>query len=272
MNSWFGNISVNLKLALGFGLVLALTAVLAVIGWSSLGALINRSNWMGDITQLNASLTTLRISRLQYMLANGDDQVAATVQSNLDAFVTRQQDLLHSFKSPENLKLLKEQNGIIGQYEQSLDKMRNAYKSSQAARQTMGEHASTVQGLISQIMEQTLQLPADDANRFAQFRAITQVKEAFQLTRYEVRGYTATPNPQTEQKALRQLDSATDSLKLLDTHFGASQQASLTQLKQALDQYRVAVQRYKDTDNTIIQARQEMTKQGYDIVDLSDRL
>ncbi len=272
MNSWFGNISVNLKLALGFGLVLALTAVLAVIGWSSLGALINRSNWMSDITQLNASLTNLRISRLQYMLANGDEQVAATVQSHLDAFVTRQQDLLHSFKSPENLKLLKEQNGIIGQYEQSLDKMRNAYKSSQAARQTMGEHASTVQGLISQIMEQTLQLPADDANRFAQFRAITQVKEAFQLTRYEVRGYTATPNPQTEQKALRQLDSAIDSLKLLDTHFGASQQASLTQLKQALDQYRVAVQRYKDADNTILQARQEMTKQGYDIVDLSDRL
>ena len=30
MNSWFGNISVNLKLGLGFGLVLALTCILAV--------------------------------------------------------------------------------------------------------------------------------------------------------------------------------------------------------------------------------------------------
>mgnify|MGYP006178682571 CR=1 FL=1 len=46
MNSWFGNISVNMKLGLGFGLVLALTCVLALIGWTSLGGLIDRSNWI----------------------------------------------------------------------------------------------------------------------------------------------------------------------------------------------------------------------------------
>ncbi|MPQ87381.1 hypothetical protein F0170_27480, partial [Pseudomonas sp. MAFF 730085] len=60
MNSWFGNISVNLKLGLGFGLVLVLTSILALTGWTSLGSLIDRSNWMSDITQLNASLTKLR--------------------------------------------------------------------------------------------------------------------------------------------------------------------------------------------------------------------
>ena len=32
MNSWFGNISVNLKLGLGFGLVLVLTSILALTG------------------------------------------------------------------------------------------------------------------------------------------------------------------------------------------------------------------------------------------------
>ncbi|WP_323166879.1 hypothetical protein, partial [Pseudomonas bubulae] len=50
MNSWFGNISVNLKLGLGFGLVLVLTSILALTGWTSLGSLIDRSNWMSDIT------------------------------------------------------------------------------------------------------------------------------------------------------------------------------------------------------------------------------
>lgn len=30
MNSWFANISVNMKLALGFGLVLVFTAILAL--------------------------------------------------------------------------------------------------------------------------------------------------------------------------------------------------------------------------------------------------
>lgn len=49
MNSWLSNISVNLKLALGFGLVLALTCVMAISDGLSLGKLIDRSNWMSDI-------------------------------------------------------------------------------------------------------------------------------------------------------------------------------------------------------------------------------
>ncbi len=90
MNSWFANISVNLKLGLGFGLVLVLTGLLALIGWTSLGSLIDRSNWMGDIGQLNKDLTDLRIARLQYMIANGDDTAAANTLAKLDAFSKQQ--------------------------------------------------------------------------------------------------------------------------------------------------------------------------------------
>jgi len=37
MNSWLANISVMLKLALGFAVVLLLTAILAATSWFSLG-------------------------------------------------------------------------------------------------------------------------------------------------------------------------------------------------------------------------------------------
>jgi methyl-accepting chemotaxis protein len=43
------------------------------------------------------------------------------------------------------------------------------------------------------------QLPPSD-QRFEQFQAITVAKEAFLLARYEVRGYTATTNAETEQR------------------------------------------------------------------------
>ena len=46
MNNWFGNISVNMKLGLGFGLVLTLTCVLALTGWMSLGGLIGLVLWL----------------------------------------------------------------------------------------------------------------------------------------------------------------------------------------------------------------------------------
>lgn len=130
MSSWFANISVNMKLALGFGLVLVFTAILALTGWTSMSGLINRSNWMSDITSLNSQLTKLRVTRLQYMVADGDEKVAETVQISLDGFKNYQQKLLTSFKSPENVKMLKQLGVVIADYQKSLNNMRGGYKAS----------------------------------------------------------------------------------------------------------------------------------------------
>ncbi|MGF6153689.1 methyl-accepting chemotaxis protein [Pseudomonas fluorescens] len=271
MNSWFANISVNLKLSLGFGLVLALTCILALTGWTSLGGLIDRSNWMSDITQLNAGLTKLRVTRLQYMLADGDETVAQTVQTALDGFKAQQQSLVASFKSPENLKLLKEQGAVIDAYQQSLNKMRNAYRTGNSARQAMGENAESANTLIGDIDTRVRQMPLSD-QRFEQFLAISEAKEQFQLARYEVRGYTADSNPTTEQKAVAQLDAAIASLKALNTHFADTQQDALRQLQNALLNYRSALQAFKAANSEAVLARQEMTVQGNDIVARSDAL
>ncbi|MGO4311629.1 methyl-accepting chemotaxis protein [Pseudomonas sp. KB_15] len=271
MNSWFGNISVNLKLGLGFGLVLALTCVLALTGWTSLGGLIDRSNWMSDITQLNGGLTKLRVVRLQYMLTNGDETAAQTVQTTLDAFSAQQQALLAKFKSPENLKLLREQGAVIDAYKTSLGKMRNAYRTGNSARDAMSASAETANTLINDINARVQQMPLSD-QRFDQFQAITATKEAFLLARYEVRGYTASTNAETEQKAVGQLDAAIASLKPLNTHFADSRQDALRQLETALGNYRSALQAYKVASNDAVQARKEMTDQGAAIVSQSDQM
>ncbi|CAH0169414.1 HAMP domain-containing protein [Pseudomonas mediterranea] len=271
MNSWFGNISVNMKLGLGFGLVLLLTCILAVTGWNSLGGLIDRSNWMSDITQLNAGLTKLRVTRLQYMLTNGDETAAQNVQTTLDGFVAQQNALLSSFKSPENVKLLKAQSATIGAYQTSLNKMRSAYRTGNTARDAMGANAETAYKLIEAIGADVAQMAAGD-ERFEQFQAITQAKQAFMLARYEVRGYTANSNADTEQKAVAQLDAAIASLKPLNLHFASTRQDELRQLETALSQYRSALQAFKSATADAVQARKEMTEQGATIVNQSEQL
>ncbi|VEF08251.1 chemotaxis sensory transducer [Pseudomonas fluorescens] len=271
MNSWFGNISVNMKLGLGFGLVLALTCVLALTGWTSLGGLIDRSNWMSDITQLNSGLTKLRVVRLQYMLTNGDETAAQNVQTTLEGFAAQQQNLINSFKSPENLKLLKEQAANIAEYQTSLNKMRNAYRTGNTARDTMNTNAQTAYNLIESISQRVQQSELSD-QRFEQFQAVTAAKEAFILARYEVRGYTATSNADTEQKAVGQIDTAIASLKSLNAQFAATQQDTLRQLETALGNYRSALMAYKNANTDAVQARKEMTDQGNTIVALSEQL
>jgi methyl-accepting chemotaxis protein len=271
MNSWFGNISVNMKLGLGFGLVLALTCVLALTGWTSLGGLIDRSNWMSDITQLNSGLTKLRVVRLQYMLTNGDETAAQNVQTTLDGFAAQQQALISKFKSPENVKLLKQQAATIAEYQTSLNKMRNAYRTGNSARDSMSANAATAYDLIESISQRVLQMDMSE-QRFEQFQAVTAAKEAFILARYEVRGYTATSSAETEQKAVGQIDAALASLKPLNTYFASTQQDALRQLETALVNYRSSLMAFKNANGEAVQARKEMTDQGNTIVSLSEQL
>ena len=270
MNSWFANISVNLKLGLGFGLVLVLTALLALTGWNSLGSLIQRSNWMSDITRLNSDLTELRVARLQYMLANGDDATAANVQVKLNDFIKQQQQLLKTFKSPENVKLLEEQARTSVAYQVSLDKMRAAYKAANAARANMGTTASSALGLIESMAQELLANP-DAPGRLQQYQAVSAAKEQLILVRLEVRRYMSEPSEQTEQATLRQLDSALEQARQLPRVL-PDEAARMRQFEQSVLAYRDAVTQVKAANTDIALARKEMTTQGYDIVKNSEAL
>jgi len=272
MNNWFANVSVNMKLALGFGLVLFFTAILALTGWNSLSKLIDRSNWMSDITTLNAQLTKLRVTRLQYMVADGDDTVAQTVQVALDGFKAQQQKLLKSFKSPENVKLLEQLSTVIAEYEKSLNNMRNGYKASNLVRADMGANAENASALIAQISGDVLKLPVDDERRFEQYQTITKAKEDLMLARYETRGFTGNATAENEQKAIGQLDAAVQGLQQLNSVFSGSQADRVKQLENALTNYRKALQAFKAATSDIGTARKEMTVQGQTIVQISDDL
>nr|WP_122309636.1 methyl-accepting chemotaxis protein [Pseudomonas syringae] len=270
MSSWFANISVNMKLALGFGLVLVFTAILALTGWTSMGGLINRSNWMSDITSLNAQLTKLRVTRLQYMVADGDEKVAETVQTSLDSFKAYQEKLRASFKSPENLKMLDQLGIVIADYQKSLNNMRSGYKASTAARDELTTHASKSLAVFEQLVTEVRNMDPADAKRFEQYRLVTDAKDDLRVARYEVRGYTTNATPETEQAAVSKLDSAIKDLDALKTTFSGTQADQLRQLETSLMAYRTTLQNFKAATGTIVQARKEMTTQGQDIVKISE--
>jgi methyl-accepting chemotaxis protein len=183
MNGWFANISVNMKLALGFGVVLVFTALLALTGWTSLGNLIERSERMNDISDLSDQLTKLRVTRLQYMLANGDDAAAQTVKTAMDDYKALQQTLQGHFTNPANLKPLSALAEQTAAYQKSLEKMREGYRASATARTEMGVNAVKGAELINAIVDDVLRLDPSDDQRFAQNQAIIKAKEDLMLVR-----------------------------------------------------------------------------------------
>ncbi|WP_079226520.1 methyl-accepting chemotaxis protein [Pseudomonas putida] len=271
MNSWFANISVNLKLGLGFGLVLFLTGLLALTGWTSLGSLIDRSNWMGDIGQLNKDLTDLRVARLQYMIANGDDAAAANTQAKLDAFSKQQEYLVSTFTSPANVVLLKELGQTISEYKVSLNKMRAGYKSSLAARDAMNVSAAKADDAMETLSQDVMSRPEADSVRLAQYQLISKARQQLLQVRVDVRGYIADNSTSNEQAALRQLDSSLADIDSLKRQLPA-EAPHVQQFEQAVLAYRDAVRQFRDAVAAINVARAEMTVEGADIVKRSDAL
>ncbi|ALE89821.1 methyl-accepting chemotaxis protein [Pseudomonas versuta] len=272
MNSWLSNISVNLKLTLGFGLVLLLTCVMAIFDWLSLDKMVDRSNWMSDITRLNTAFTNLRVTRLQYMLTDGDETAAQAVQTSIDAFQEQQKKLISTFQSAENLTLLKEQQAIISDYERALVTMRKAYVESAESRTIMDRNAKLAQEAIATLLNSALQLPAGDESRFAMFQTVSEVREQFLLSRYQVRAYIALPTPATELAARQQLDRTVASLEKLNPYFATSATQTLSTLTRTMEQYQQALQLYASTDNTIIDMRKKMTEYGSSVLSRSDEL
>ena len=272
MNSWLSNISVNLKLTLGFGLVLLLTCVMAIFGWLSLDKMVDRSNWMSDITRLNTAFTNLRVTRLQYMLTDGDETAAQAVQTSIDAFQEQQKKLISTFQSAENLTLLKEQQAIISDYERALVTMRKAYVESAESRAIMDRNAKLAQDAIATLLNRALQLPAGDESRFEMFQTVSEVREQFLLSRYQVRAYIALPTPATELAARQQLDRTVASLEKLNPYFATSATQTLSTLTRTMEQYQQALQQYASTDNTIIDMRKKMTEYGSSVLSRSDEL
>ncbi|MBA1232408.1 HAMP domain-containing protein [Pseudomonas viridiflava] len=269
MNSSFANISVNTKLALGFGAVLFFTAILALVGWTSLDKLIYRTDRIGDITRLGDKLTDLRIARLQYMLTDGDETAAQNMQGKLDIFKKHQQSLLTTFTNPVNIKPLSQLSDVIRDYEASLNQMRAVYQNAGRVRNEMVANATVATQAIDALNSEVLRMDPSDPSRFDQVQLVNTARQDLTLVRYEVRGYTSKSDEKSQTAAFQQLDAAIQHLDGLKSTFGATR---IAQLEKALRDYRSSVEAFKATTLEAAAVRKDLTTQGATIVKLGDEL
>jgi methyl-accepting chemotaxis protein len=272
MHSWFANLSVTRKLALGFGLVLALTLALAWVAWSSLGSVIQRSTWMSEIAQLNNTLTNLRVARLQFMLAKGDAPTTERLLGSLDIYLQQQKKLLQTFTNPVNVKLLREQDGYNQAYQQSLAGMRSAYTAAEQARRRVADEAQQLAQVLAGLQRGVQLLPEYDGRRFGQLQALNQTQGELLSVRYLLERYDNSADSDTEQALVARLAAARATLEPLREAFGAQRSDDVTRIETLLGSYAQAMQALKQATQDIARTRQEMTDQQREIVRISDAL
>ena len=261
-----GNVSVNHKLGVGFGLVLLLTLLITFTGWTGLGDVASRGDKLGYISSLNVLTKDLRIARLDYEMRRGEQGTAAVSEllNRLDSGMKTARTLI---EQPADIALIDEQLAAVEQYKRAFSDMAQAGASREDARSKLGNTADNAVLKVTEVEKSLLQ-----SDSVTQFNSVVDLSKLIQQARFQVRGYTYSGKVEAEQPALDAIDNALKKITELQGSLQEQYQANLQQASVSLQAYRAAVSQFRDSQVATAVALKTMSAQGDVLLNRSDKL
>ena len=261
-----GNISVNRKLGIGFGLVLLLTLLITFTGWTGLSDVTSRGDKLGFIASLNDLTKDLRLARLDYEMRRGE-QGPTAVNDKLAQLESGLQTARKLIEQPADAAMVDQQLAAVSQYKQAFSAMIQAGANREDARSKLGATADNAVARVAEIEKTLLQ-----GDSVAQFNSVIDLSKLIQQARFQVRGYTYSAKPEAEQPALDAIDNALKNLESLPSKLPEEHTANLQQATDSLKAYRAAVSQYRDSQVASAAALVRMAEQGDILLDVSKKL
>ncbi|VVN47287.1 Methyl-accepting chemotaxis protein McpQ [Pseudomonas fluorescens] len=261
-----GNVSVNRKLGVGFGLVLLLTLLITVTGWTGLSDVVSRGDKLGFIASLNDLTKDLRLARVDYEMRRGEQGPGAVndLLGQLDTGLKTARTLI---EQPADAAMVDQQLAAVSEYKQAFAAMTQAGANREDARSKLGANADNAVARVTEV-EKSMQ----QGDSVADFNAVVEVSKLLQQARYQVRGYTYSGKADAEQPALDAIANALNSLDSLPSKLPQQHTANLQQASESLKAYRAAVSQFRDSQVASAAALKRMAAQGNILIDVSKKL
>jgi methyl-accepting chemotaxis protein len=270
MYRWFaqtlGNISVNRKLGIGFGLVLLLTLGITFTGWMGIDNVTKRGDTLGNISVIHQYTQDLRIARQHYERTR-DDVAVAELEKALANIERQVQSMIGQIEQPADHQRLLQQQEAVRQYQAAFAELRQAAQRREAARGVLGDSADKAAALMDKTQQRLLQ-----AGDIQQYQEAVQASALLQQARFQVRGYTYSGKAEFQQTALDAIDQSLALLKSLPARLPAEYAASLDDAANAMAAYRDAVNQVGSAQSANEQALQRMADLGQVLLDASQAL
>lgn len=261
-----GNVSVKTKLAVGFGLVLLLTLLIMLTGWTGLSGVISRGDKLGYIASLNDLTKDLRIARLDYEMRRGEQGTTAVsgLLGQLDSGLKIARTLI---EQPADIALIEDQLAAVETYKRAFEAMAQAGANRENARSKLGDTADNAVAKVAEVEKALLQ-----GDSVSQFNSIVELSKLIQQARFQVRGYTYSGKVEAEQPALDAIDNALKKIASLNGQIGDQFSNNLEQASASLQAYRAAVSQFRDSQLASAAALKIMGAQGDILLDRSKNL
>jgi methyl-accepting chemotaxis protein len=261
-----GNVSVNRKLGIGFGLVLLLTLLITFTGWTGLGDVTSRGDKLGFIASLNDLTKDLRIARLDYEMRRGE-QGPGAVNELLGQLETGLKTARTLIEQPTDTAMVDQQLAAVAEYRQAFAAMVQAGANREDARSKLGANADNAVAKVTEVEKNLLQ-----GDSVADFNSVVEISKLLQQARYQVRGYTYSGKADAEQPALDAIANALNSLESLLPKLPQQHTANLQQASESFKAYRAAVSQFRDSQVATAAALTRMAAQGDILITVSKKL
>ncbi|MHC8392346.1 methyl-accepting chemotaxis protein [Pseudomonas sp. LB3P93] len=261
-----GNVSVNRKLGIGFGLVLLLTLLITFTGWTGLTGVMSRGDKLGFIASVNELTKDLRLARMDYDMRRGEQGPGAVndMLAKLDAGLQTARTLI---EQPSDVAMIDQQLAAVSEYKKAFTAMTQAGANREDARSKLGATADNAVARVAEVEKSMLQ-----GDSVADFNSVIDLSKLIQQARFQVRGYTYSGKTEAEQPALDAIDNALKNLEGLPSRLPEQHIANLQQATDSLKAYRAAVSQFRDSQVASAAALKRMAEQGEILLDVSKKL
>ena len=260
INRALANTSVKLKLSLGFGLVLLLTLAITLTGWHGLDTMIERSESLTSIAQLNAMTKDLRAERIVFRVENTADS-ASRVVDRINEIEAHLVVLREDAPPADILKLLNGQSDTVRSLESTfadLAKLLSARADSRAQLAVLSEEAITSIGQVESEVLKAVSQEQDSSERLGEFTNIQQLRGQVQNARYEVQAYVFSGRESYEIAAITAIDEALKEVEQIATDQADGNVSELLNARKTLLKYREHMGQFKDLQVKVEAAQESM--------------
>ena len=265
-DSLLGNISVNRKLCLGFGLVLMLTLLITITGWSGLASVIDRGEKLNNISAVITLTKDLRIASVNYDKENGQ-QGPDQVNALLEDIHTDLQKSRNQFVIATDLAMVDQALQTMEHYKTIFTEIDLATQTREADRERLAASAKTAVASVAVIEKDALQ----DQN-LSQLNSTNQLNRLLQQARFEVRGYTYSGDAQAAQPALNAIEQAVKAVNTLGATLPSEFSPQIAQASSSMKNYREAFISFRDSLMLTDQKLEKLNALGDALITLSHQL
>lgn len=260
INRALANTSVKLKLSLGFGLVLLLTLAITLTGWHGLDTMIERSESLTSIAQLNAMTKDLRAERIVFRVENTADS-ASRVVARINEIEAHLVVLRDDAPPADILKLLNSQSDTVRALEATfadLTTLLSARADSRAQLAVLSDEAIKSIGQVESEVLKAVSQEQDSSERLGEFTNIQQLREQVQNARYEVQAYVFSGKESYEIAAITAIDEALKEVEQIASDQADGNVSELLTARKTLLKYREHMGQFKDLQVKVEAAQESM--------------